>query len=66
MLVTCAFTARAKTGTYHLYSEVELMEWHKKIMDSGLKEIYIYFNNDIHAHAPKNAQQLKELFENSD
>lgn len=60
------FHGTSKDWYDHLYSEVELMEWHKKIMDSGLKEIYIYFNNDIHAHAPKNAQQLKELFEISD
>lgn len=46
----------------HLYTKDELKEWHKKITASGLKEIYIYFNNDIHAHAPKNAQELMELF----
>ena len=56
------FHGTSKDWYDHLYSEDELKEWHKKISDSGLKEIYIYFNNDIHAHAPENAWQLKELF----
>ena len=56
------FHGAGKDWYDHLYSLEELKEWHKKICDSGLKEIYIYFNNDIHAHAPKNAQQLKGLF----
>ncbi|WZL88558.1 DUF72 domain-containing protein [Salinimicrobium sp. 3283s] len=56
------FHGTGKDWYDYLYSKDELKEWHKKIMDSGLKEIYIYFNNDIHAHAPKNAKQLKELF----
>ncbi|MDX1603440.1 MAG: DUF72 domain-containing protein [Salinimicrobium sediminis] len=56
------FHGTSKNWYDHLYSKDELKEWHKKITDSGLKEIYIYFNNDIHAHAPKNAVQLKELF----
>ena len=57
------FHGTGKDWYDHLYSKDELKEWHKKISDSELEEIYIYFNNDIHAHAPKNAQQLKELFE---
>ena len=56
------FHGTSKDWYDHLYSEVELQEWHKKISECGFEEIYIYFNNDIHAHAPKNAQQLKELF----
>lgn len=47
----------------YLYSEKELEKWYQKIQKKDLKEIYIYFNNDIHANAPKNALQLKELFE---
>ncbi|WP_324721371.1 DUF72 domain-containing protein [Salinimicrobium sp. HB62] len=56
------FHGTGKDWYDHLYSETELREWHRKIKDSGLKEIYIYFNNDIHAHAPVNARQLKEIF----
>ncbi len=56
------FHGTGKDWYDHLYSEAELQEWHKKITDSGLKEIYIYFNNDIHAHAPENARQLKKMF----
>lgn len=56
------FHGTSKDWYDHLYSKEELQEWHQKITDSGLEEIYIYFNNDIHAHAPKNAVQLKELF----
>lgn len=56
------FHGTGKDWYDHLYSETELQEWHKKINDSGLKEIYIYFNNDIHAHAPENARQLREMF----
>lgn len=57
------FHGTGKDWYDHLYSRDELKEWHRKILDSGLEEIYIYFNNDIHAHAPKNAQELMELFE---
>ncbi|NJW51671.1 DUF72 domain-containing protein [Salinimicrobium oceani] len=57
------FHGTGKDWYDHLYTKAELKEWHKKIMDSGLEEIYIYFNNDIHAHAPRNAQELMELFE---
>jgi uncharacterized protein YecE (DUF72 family) len=56
------FHGTGKDWYDHLYSETELQEWHKKIKDSRLKEIYIYFNNDIHAHAPENARQLREMF----
>ena len=56
------FHGTSKNWYDHLYSKEELKEWQKKITESGLKEIYIYFNNDIHANAPKNAAQLKELF----
>ncbi|WP_029035008.1 DUF72 domain-containing protein [Salinimicrobium terrae] len=56
------FHGTGKDWYDHLYTKDELKEWHKKISDSGFEEIYIYFNNDIHAHAPENVGQLKELF----
>lgn len=56
------FHGAGKDWYDYQYSEAELKEWHKKITGSGLEEIYIYFNNDIHAHAPENARQLKQLF----
>lgn len=46
---------------YH-YSVKELQEWYKMIMDTGVREVFIYFNNDIGGNAPKNAMQMKELF----
>lgn len=57
------FHGKGKKWYDYLYSEKELEEWYKKIQKKDLKEIYIYFNNDIHANAPKNALQLKELFD---
>lgn len=57
------FHGTGKNWYDHLYSRSELEAWHKKITKSSVDEVYIYFNNDIHAHAPKNAQQLKALFE---
>ena len=56
------FHGEAKDWYDYLYSEKELMEWYTKIKNSGAKEVYIYFNNDIHTNAPENARQLKELF----
>ena len=57
------FHGTGKDWYDYLYSKDELKEWKEKILKTDLEEIYIYFNNDIHAHAPKNAAQLKELFE---
>ncbi|WP_424494684.1 DUF72 domain-containing protein [Salinimicrobium sp. GXAS 041] len=34
------------------------------MLNSEAKEVYIFFNNDIHANAPQNARKLKELFKN--
>ncbi|AVR45150.1 DUF72 domain-containing protein [Christiangramia fulva] len=45
------------------YSKKELKSWHKKIIDSGAKEVFIYFNNDIGAVAPENAKVMQELFD---
>ena len=46
----------------YLYSEKELKEWKKRL--SGLKNIeqlFVYFNNDKHGNAVKNAHHLKKL-----
>lgn len=56
------FHGKGKNWYDYEYSKKELREWYNKITDTPLKEIYIYFNNDIGAHAPKNASQLRELF----
>lgn len=49
---------------YH-YSLKELRSWVPKIKklanQPGLKEIFVYFNNHPHGHAPANAQQLAIL-----
>lgn len=57
------FHGKGKNWYDYHYSKRELREWHKKISESGLKEVYIYFNNDIGAKAPQNARQLREMFE---
>lgn len=56
------FHGKGKKWYDYLYSEKELEEWYKKIQKTDLEEVYIYFNNDIHANAPKNAAQLKKIF----
>jgi uncharacterized protein YecE (DUF72 family) len=46
----------------YLYSEKELKEWKKRL--NGLKNIeqlFVYFNNDKHGNAVKNAITLKKL-----
>ncbi|MCX7788039.1 MAG: DUF72 domain-containing protein [Spirochaetes bacterium] len=48
----------------HRYSHEELHEicsWVQRAVASGARDIYIFFNNDFHAYAPQNAQELKEL-----
>jgi len=52
------------TGRYSgSYPKSQLQEWAKWIKDQSknAKGIYVYFNNDAHGHAIKNAKQLKEL-----
>lgn len=56
------FHGKGKKWYDYLYSQKELEGWHRKIQNTNLEEIFIYFNNDIHANAPKNAEQLKKLF----
>jgi len=51
------------TGLYFsCYSDEELADWAKKIsaLAAGLKEVYIYFNNDAEAFAVKNAMTIRE------
>ena len=54
-------TTRRYAGSY---SKSTLQNWAKWLKDQTRKAraIYIYFNNDEHAHAIKNAKQLKEQF----
>jgi uncharacterized protein YecE (DUF72 family) len=52
------------TGRYAgNYPESTLQDWAEWLRNQTQKArtIYAYFNNDIHGHAIKNAQQLKEL-----
>lgn len=56
------FHGKGKNWYDYLYSDQELKEWYRQIQKTDLEEIFIYFNNDIHAHAPKNAKQLKDIF----
>ncbi|MHC4438494.1 MAG: DUF72 domain-containing protein [Planctomycetota bacterium] len=53
------------TGRYSgSYPKSQLQSWANWLKDQTKKvrAIYIYFNNDEHAHAIKNAKQLKGLF----
>ncbi len=46
-----------------LYSTEELTDWAAYIQDitQQVRSIYVYFNNDFHGYALKNAQELKRL-----
>jgi uncharacterized protein YecE (DUF72 family) len=45
------------------YSRVQLKTWANRIEEwkRDLKQVYVYFNNDIGGHAVENAKTLKEL-----
>ena len=43
------------------YSERELQEWAARLRAWPLRDAYVYFNNDWHGFAPRNACKLKEL-----
>lgn len=58
------FHGKGKNWYDYYYSMDELREWHQKITISGVREVYVYFNNDIGANAPENARQLRDLFDN--
>ena len=45
----------------HHYSKEELMKWVDKIEVSGAKRVWVYFNNDNEAHAPRNAVTMRRL-----
>jgi uncharacterized protein YecE (DUF72 family) len=45
----------------HNYSKEELMKWIDKIEASGAKRVWVYFNNDNEAHAPRNAATMRRL-----
>lgn len=47
----------------YYYSKRELREWQDKIKNSRAKEVFIYFNNDVDANAPKNAKELQGIFD---
>lgn len=43
------------------YTTLELSSWKEKILNTGSKICYVYFNNDRDAAAPANAMELKNL-----
>ena len=45
----------------HNYSKAELLAWAERIKASGAKRVWIYFNNDNEAHAPRNAATMRSL-----
>lgn len=46
----------------YLYSEKELKEWKKRLNGlKNIKQLFVYFNNDKHGNAVKNAITLKKL-----
>lgn len=45
----------------HDYSQAELMIWIERLRASQAEEAWIYFNNDHHGHAIKNALMLRRL-----
>ena len=63
--ITANFTYIRFHGAHYSgsYSGKELREWAAKIKKwrRTLKDIYVYFNNDIGGHAINNAKELKEL-----
>ncbi len=47
----------------YLYTDDELKEWKGRLDKiTGIESLYIYFNNDKHGNAVKNAQKLNHLF----
>jgi uncharacterized protein YecE (DUF72 family) len=47
----------------HSYSESELAKWVNCLKKKKIHEAWIYFNNDVNVHAPKDAVKLKRLFQ---
>ncbi|HUT52095.1 MAG TPA: DUF72 domain-containing protein [bacterium] len=52
--------ARAYQGSYSDEALAEDAEMVKKAVKAG-REVFIYFNNDIGGHAPRDARKLKEM-----
>ena len=49
------------TSDYSLEALYETAATARHLADQGAKEIYIFFNNDVGGHAPKNALSLQEM-----
>ena len=49
----------------HNYSKAELSTWAQRINSSGAKRVWVYFNNDYEAHAPRNAAAMRRLLRKS-
>ena len=47
------------------YTDEELERWARRVRgwEAAGKTVYVYFDNDAHAHAPFNAMQLADLVE---
>ena len=45
----------------HDYSDQELTKWAARIRRSRAKDVFVYFNNDYEANAPRNAVALRSL-----
>jgi len=54
------FRLHGRSAWYcHDYSPVELAEWRDRILASGAREAWVYFDNDRNGYAVKNALQLR-------
>jgi uncharacterized protein YecE (DUF72 family) len=49
----------------HNYSNEELVKWKDRIIASGAKRAWVYFNNDYEGYAPKNAGSMRSLLKKS-
>ncbi len=45
----------------HLYSKEELKWWWNQVREKNFQQLYIYFNNDTNAYAPRNALEMIEI-----
>ena len=57
------FHGEGKNWYDYYYASEQLKIWNHKILEAGLEEVYVYFNNDLGANAVENAMQLKKMFE---
>ena len=54
------FRLHGKSQWYrHDYTPAELAEWRDRILASGAREAWVYFDNDRNGYAVKNALQLR-------